>query len=93
MKQSFKPSTPHGGGPAFPREDYQANGGNGHNLGQEGMSLRDYFAAKVLQGFAANPAVFAANSMSGWSLVNCTDADLVGYAYKIADIAVEARSA
>jgi argininosuccinate lyase len=34
------------GGPAFPREDYQTNGNNG-KLGQEGMTLRDYFAAKA----------------------------------------------
>lgn len=36
------------GGPAFPREDYQCNGADG-GLGQEGMSLRDYFAAKAMQ--------------------------------------------
>lgn len=37
------------GGPAFPREDYQANGYERgfERLGQEGMSLRDYFAAKA----------------------------------------------
>lgn len=35
------------GGAAFPREDYQCNGANG-SLGQEGMSLRDYFAAKAI---------------------------------------------
>lgn len=36
------------GGPAFPREDYQANGYEKgfEKLGQEGMSLRDYFASK-----------------------------------------------
>jgi len=42
---------PKDGGPAFPREDYQANAAssaNGHFLGQEGMSLRDYFAAKAM---------------------------------------------
>lgn len=37
------------GGPAFPREDYQCNGADG-SLGQEGMSLRDYFAAKAMSG-------------------------------------------
>lgn len=36
--------------PAFPREDYQCNGGRG-NLEQEGMNLRDYFAGQVLAGF------------------------------------------
>lgn len=41
------------GGPAFPREDYQANGYDKgfEKLGQEGMSLRDYFAAKAMQAF------------------------------------------
>lgn len=34
------------GGPAFPREDYQTDGAPG----QRGMSLRDYFAAKAMQG-------------------------------------------
>lgn len=40
------------GGPAFPREDYQANGypRNTGTFGQEGMSMRDYFAAKAMQG-------------------------------------------
>jgi len=33
------------GGPAFPREDYQINGGG---LGQQGMSLRDWFAGQAL---------------------------------------------
>lgn len=35
------------GGPAFPREDYQSNGYEKgfEKLGQEGMSLRDYFAS------------------------------------------------
>lgn len=41
------------GGPAFPREDYQANGypTTAKLMGQEGMSLRDYFAAKAMQAF------------------------------------------
>lgn len=38
------------GGPAFPRQ-----GGFGYGPA-EGMSLRDYFAAKWLQGWLANPA-------------------------------------
>lgn len=37
------------GGPAFPKEDYQCNGADG-SLGQEGMSMRDYFAAKAMSG-------------------------------------------
>ena len=35
---------------AFPREDYQCY----RAPGQSGMTLRDYFAAKALQGFLAD---------------------------------------
>lgn len=42
------------GGPAFPREDYQCNGAAG-SLGQEGMTLRDYLAAKAMNGILSNP--------------------------------------
>jgi hypothetical protein len=34
------------GGPAFPTPT--------HNLKNDGMTLRDYFAAKAMQGFVAN---------------------------------------
>ena len=34
---------------AFPREDYQGD----YKLGQHGMTLREYFAAKAMQGFMA----------------------------------------
>ena len=56
------------------------------------MTLRDYFAAGVLQGFAANPAIFAQNAQYGWSLVNATDDDIAGYAYKLADSMLGVRS-
>jgi hypothetical protein len=52
---------------------------------------RDQYAAKIMAGFCANPAIFAPNGMCGWSLVNCTDADLVGYAFSLADLMVEAE--
>ena len=39
------------GGPAFPREEYQ----DCSRIGQQGMSLRDYFAAAALQGMMSNP--------------------------------------
>jgi hypothetical protein len=35
------------GGPAFPQQDDAS--------GSEGMTLRDYFAAKAMQGLLANP--------------------------------------
>lgn len=36
------------GGPAFPTA-----ADNGHNMNQDGMTLRDYFAAKAMQGLCA----------------------------------------
>jgi len=41
------------GGPAFPATE--ANYHN-ENMRGEGMSLRDYFAAKAMQGFSEVPA-------------------------------------
>ena len=38
------------GGPAFPNEGF-----NGWGEPQQGMTLRDYFAAKAMQGFCGNP--------------------------------------
>jgi hypothetical protein len=40
------------GGPAFPREDYQADDAPG----QRGMSLRGYYAGQALQGILASNA-------------------------------------
>lgn len=41
------------GGQAFPINDYVRNGVMAS--GSDGMTLRDYFAAKVMQGMAALP--------------------------------------
>ena len=42
-------------------------------------------ASQILAGFAANPAIFASNPQSGWSLVNCKDCQLAEYAWKLAN--------
>lgn len=71
------------GGPAFPREDYQANGHERgfEKLGQEGMSMRDYFAAKAMQGeLASGEASQKAENIAEW-------------AYSVADAMIKARSA
>lgn len=52
--------------------------------------LRIDLAAQILAGFAANPAIFAANDLCGWCLVNSTDADIAGYAVRLADELIEA---
>ncbi len=58
---------------------------------QHGMSQRFYAATSILAGFAANPAVFAHNGISGWELVNCSDDQLVAYAYRLADVALASQ--
>lgn len=43
-------SSKNNGGPAFPE-----SGERGKSVGGEGMTLRDYFAAKAMQGFCTRP--------------------------------------
>ena len=43
------------GGPAFPREGFM--GPHSWVQSQSGMTLRDYFAAKAMQGHLSNPTV------------------------------------
>lgn len=72
------------GGPAFPvlSYEYKATGDlHPSPTMQSGMTLRKYFFAKVMQGFCANPSVFAPNGMTGWALVNCSEDVLVNYAF------------
>ena len=53
---------------------------NGHSENQDGMDLRDYFAAKAMQGYVSK------------KLINGFDEDIISLmAYKIADAMMEAR--
>ena len=63
------------GGPAFP----VSIPGCGDN-GASGMTLRDYFAAKIMQGFASDPTL-------DW-----TASGTATVAYKWADAMLEART-
>ena len=70
---------PMDGGPAFPLQSI----GPEFSPGYAGMSLRDYFAAKALQGFMANksnPGTF-------------NPIDDARYAYALADAMLRAREA
>ena len=49
------------------------------------LTGREEAAMRILAGFCANPAVFAHNSQFGWGLINCTDKQLVDYAWRLAD--------
>lgn len=48
-------NTINNGGPAFPTENARQTGLNSWH--EEGMTLRDYFAAKAMQGFIATDAL------------------------------------
>jgi hypothetical protein len=69
------------GGPAFPHTE-----ANGANSGDVGMTLRDYFAAKALQGFLADPKPFYDNG-EGLPKAYATEA------YIYADAMLKAREA
>jgi hypothetical protein len=42
-------------------------------------------ATRIMQGFCANPCVFAYNSQFGWGLVNMTYAELSNECLRLAD--------
>jgi hypothetical protein len=65
------------GGPAFPVP------GLHENNDYDGMTLRDYFAAKAMQGMMAD----------GQVLRLVEDGDLAGAAYAMADAMLKARKA
>ena len=67
------------GGPAFPNEGF-----NGWGKPQEGMTLRDYFAAKAMQGMLADPTVRLIKDKA--SIYACS-------AYAMADAMLKARQA
>ena len=70
------------GGQAFPRQQWEYDGQNNVlQYQEEGMTLRDYFAAKAMQGRLANPDWLASDER--------TAAD----AYQIADEMLKARGA
>jgi hypothetical protein len=66
------------GGPAFPCEwDYIGSNREAAN----GMTLRDYFAAKAMQAMLSNPNC----------PMQCEDSELAKMSYEIADAMLESR--
>ncbi|MDW5502256.1 hypothetical protein R6Y99_20895 [Pseudomonas lundensis] len=66
------------GGQAFPCPASE------NNFFYEGMELRDYFAAKAMQGMLANPGM--------WDLINEKHAQSVAIdAFQVADAMLKAR--
>ncbi|MBJ2206150.1 hypothetical protein JFT33_06075 [Pseudomonas carnis] len=68
--------------PAFPTGDHPES----RLYANPGMSLRDFFAAKAMQGFSASP-----------SMIDSTDSRAIAYvvaaSYAMADAMLAARSA
>lgn len=75
---------------AFPV--WELNGSGQPEMNGFGMTLRDYFAAKAIQGLLANPCgPVQANGMSGWNWCNCTVEDVADFAWHVADAMLKAR--
>jgi len=70
------------GGRAFPQECGLAQVTS--NLNVQGMTLRDYFAAKAMNAYWNDPSVL--------ELIN-TPENVAGWAYEMADAMLEARDA
>jgi len=64
------------GGPAFPGMDYVAQDGKKN---PEGMTLRDYFAAKAMQAYWSDPDVASDHKTAA------------AWAYEMADAMLKAR--
>lgn len=69
------------GGPAFPTA-----ADNGHSANQDGMTLRDYFAAKAMHATMVTPADTENHAESSdWAL------SMAKMAYRVADAMLRAR--
>lgn len=69
------------GGAAFPASGHP----NMQFVAQEGMNLRDYLAAKAMNGILTNPAIID-------TLTSSTLEWVAGSAYDVADAMLKARS-
>lgn len=68
---------------AFPNEGF-----NGWGQPEKGMTLRDYFAAKAMQGLIASPRMPSPAAQGGFDVTDVMVADL---SYKMADAMMKAR--
>lgn len=72
------------GGPAFPVQRSSAGGGS--SLNGNGMTLRDYFAAKAMSAYISTAgAPCIVGGLDG------AEGELSKQAYKVADAMIEAR--
>lgn len=90
-------STPtNDGGPAFPRRGQSVNFGDGWIPSQDGMSLRDYFAAKAMAALIAKVPLHDRDKVHGipstQQEVNRVVADICESSYWYADAMIAARN-
>lgn len=76
------------GGPAFPFDIQMVH--QRERKATEGMSLRDYFAAKAMQGFLAGPSMTAVSECAQDAKMD-EQTFIVTTAYQIADAMLKAR--
>lgn len=78
------------GGPAFPLtiHDRDSGGEWGPRWQESGMTLRDWFAGRALEGLLANPAIVQAIAAHH---AETGDGNLAGAAYWHADRMIEER--
>lgn len=79
------------GGPAFPVP--RAVDAEGFvRFHDHGMSMREYYAGKALQGLCANSGgPFQRCERSGWTLVNTTFDNIADQCFELADAMLKAR--
>jgi hypothetical protein len=87
---------------AFPRTvtDWNPDSEKREVTSEGGMSLRDYFAAKAMQGLIAEPVEHGRTSFSAWITEDFTSTKdtkrpdrLATAAYRMADAMLKARNA
>ena len=81
-------NTINNGGPAFPTENARQTGPSSWH--EEGMTLRDYFAAKAMQSYVSRDSWIPAELEK---TKESYDQLLARYAYEMADAMLRAREA
>ena len=74
------------GGPAFPVSSYVNSEGQTFDSAVQGMTLRDYFAAKALQGLLASPKELKTDDLG-----QLTSSHIAEMAWDISDAMLEER--
>lgn len=67
-----------------------SNGSTGWQEVNQGMSVLQFATIEIMKGLISNPAIIAKNPSCGFSLVNCTEDQLAGYAVTLAGHALNA---